>query len=96
MFEEILSAVVTGGGILEINTSPLRKDCEETAPGRKILDLYRKAGGTRLTIGSDAHAAKDILADFDRGLERADGFEIGYFKKRTFCPLRSGDHGEKD
>lgn len=96
LFEEILSAVVDGGGILEINTSPLRKGCEETAPGKKILDLYRKAGGTRLTIGSDAHDQKDILADFDRGLALASEFEVGYFRQRSFCTLRSPDDGEKE
>ena len=84
LMEETLKAVLKSGGILEINTSPLRKGCEETAPGKKILDLYAKAGGTRLTIGSDAHFTEDILADFDRAMDFAKGFEIGYFKGRNF------------
>lgn len=84
LMEETLKAVLKSGGILEINTSPLRKGCAETAPGKKILDLYAKAGGTRLTIGSDAHYNEDILADFDRAMDFAQGFELGYFKNRTF------------
>ncbi len=87
LFEEILASVIAGGSVIEINTSPLRKGCAETAPGKKILDLYRKAGGTRLTIGSDAHDTGALCADFDRGLEMASGFEVGYFKQRTFCSL---------
>lgn len=84
LMQETLAAVLKSGGIIEINTSPLRKGCTETAPGKKILDLYAKAGGTRLTIGSDAHYCEDILADFDRAMDFAQGFELGYFKNRTF------------
>ena len=87
LIKGILAAIVKSGSMIEINTSPLRKGCEETAPGRKILDLYGKAGGTKLTIGSDAHFAGDILADFDRALDFAEGFEIGYFKERKFHPF---------
>lgn len=87
LFREILDTVVSGGSVIEINTSPLRKGCGETAPGKKILELYREAGGTRLTIGSDAHDAEDIGADFDGALSMARGFELGYFKQRTFHAL---------
>ena len=87
LMKEVLKAVLKNNGILEINTSPLRKGCAETAPGNKILDLYREAGGKRLTIGSDAHFRDDILANFDDALTFAKGFEIGYFKGRKFHSL---------
>ena len=87
LFDAILKALLANGGILEINTSPLRKGCDETAPGKEILDLYAKAGGHRLIIGSDAHFAGDIAADFEHGLTMAKGFEIGYFKQRKFQRL---------
>lgn len=87
LFDAILKALLANGGILEINTSPLRKGCDETAPGKEILDRYAKAGGHRLTIGSDAHFAGDIAADFEHGLTMAKGFEIGYFKQRKFYQL---------
>lgn len=87
LMEAVLKATLQSGGILEINTSPLRKGCEETAPGKKILELYAKAGGRRLTLGSDAHFGGDILADFDRAMDFADGFELGYFRQRRFYPL---------
>lgn len=89
LFEETLSTLVKNGGILEINTSPLRKGCAETAPGKRILGLYKELGGTRLTVGSDAHFCGDIAADFDRGLDFAEGFDVGYFKKRKFRSLRT-------
>ena len=84
---ETIDALLKNGGILEINTSPLCKGGSETAPGKKILDLYRAAGGSRLTIGSDAHFSGDILADFDFGSEFAKGFDVGYFKGRKFHSL---------
>ncbi|MGI5874788.1 MAG: histidinol-phosphatase HisJ family protein [Bacillota bacterium] len=87
LFEESLRALLKNGGILEINTSPLRKGCGETAPGRKILDLYRSLGGSRLTVGSDAHEVRDIAADFSAGFAMAEGFETGYFRQRRFVPF---------
>lgn len=84
---EILKELLKNDGILEINTSPLRKGCTETAPGKKILDLYAQAGGTRLTMGSDAHFGDDISADFDHALKFSQGFELGYFRQRKFIPF---------
>jgi histidinol-phosphatase (PHP family) len=87
LMTEILKTVVKNGNVIEINTSPLRKGCLETSPGKKILDLYKEAGGKRLTIGSDAHRDCDIAANFSEAFALAAGFEIGYFKNRKFCSL---------
>ncbi|MDO4542397.1 MAG: histidinol-phosphatase HisJ family protein [Bacillota bacterium] len=87
LIREILSVLVKNGGILEINTSPWRKGCSEPAPSQKILSYYKEAGGTKLTIGSDAHDVKDIGADLDRAIAAAEGFTRGYFKGRQFFVL---------
>lgn len=87
MMREILDCVVKNGGVIEINTSPLRKGCKETSPGEKILKMYCAAGGKRLTIGSDAHRDIDIAAGFDIALALAENFTKGYFKNRKFCVL---------
>lgn len=88
LIAEILDAMVKKGIVPEINTSPLRKGVPETAPGKRILDMYRKAGGKRVTIGADAHCANDIANGFDTALQMADGFTLGYFKQHKFIPLR--------
>lgn len=87
LIKEILAVLVKNQGILEINTSPWRKGCQEPAPANKILNYYKEAGGVRLTIGSDAHDVKDVGADLDRALKPARGFTRGYFKKRKFYDL---------
>ncbi len=89
LINESLTALVQNGSILEINTSSLRKGYPETCPNRKILELYRRAGGTRLILGSDAHAATDIAAGFEHGigLAKETGLQLGYFEKRQFYPF---------
>lgn len=87
LIQEILATVIKNNGILEINTSPWRKGCLEPAPSDKILQYYKAAGGTRLTIGSDAHGVVDIGADLDRALELTPGLTRGYFKGRKFFDL---------
>ena len=88
LIEEIIGMLVEKGIVPEINTSPLRKGVPETAPGKRILDMYRKAGGKRVTVGADAHNTKDLAYGFDTALQMAEGFTLGYFRKRKFIPLR--------
>lgn len=87
LIAEILDRVVKNGSVIEINTSPLRKGCAETSPGKKILEMYKDVGGQRLTVGSDAHRDVDIAADFDSAFKLTEGFTAGYFKNRKFCTL---------
>lgn len=87
LLAEILDCLVKNGSVIEINTSPLRKGCLETSPGKKIIEMYRAAGGRRLTVGSDAHRDVDIAAGFDSTPALTAGFTVGYFKNRTFCRL---------
>ncbi len=88
LVREIVKLLVQKGIVPEINTSPLRKGYPETAPGKRILDMYREAGGTRVTIGADAHNAKDIAFGFDSAIEMAERFDLGYFKHHKFISLR--------
>jgi histidinol-phosphatase (PHP family) len=70
LFEQSLRAIVESGTALEVNTSGLRHDAGETYPAAWVVDWYRELGGTRLTIGSDAHRREH----FGFGLE--DGYRI--------------------
>ncbi len=69
--EAILKRLVRRDKGLEINTSGLRQGLGETLPGLDILKLYRSLGGKILVIGSDAHRACDVAADFDAARELA-------------------------
>ncbi len=79
-FEEeiraVLRAAIVGGMGLEINTSGLRQPPGEPYPGLTVLRWYQEMGGEILTVGSDAHHARDLGAGVMQALDmaRAVGF----------------------
>ena len=87
--EEITAAAVSQGIALEINTSPLRKGMGECAPDAVAVGFYARAGGFRVTIGSDAHRIEDIGAGLEEAARSARGNCVtpGYFRKRRFTPI---------
>ncbi|HEX3025731.1 MAG TPA: histidinol phosphate phosphatase, partial [Clostridia bacterium] len=56
---------------LEINTSGLRQQFGTTMPDLWGLELYKKAGGEMITVGSDAHTAKDVGTGIMEGIALA-------------------------
>lgn len=58
--EDILKIIIANGKGIEINTSGLRQESKECLPDLDILKLYKQLGGEIITIGSDAHFAKDV------------------------------------
>jgi histidinol-phosphatase (PHP family) len=80
-FEEeirtVLRAMVDRGMALEVNTSGLRQGPAELYPAPAVLRWYREMGGERVTLGSDAHDARDLGAGLAEGIAliRAVGFE---------------------
>jgi histidinol-phosphatase (PHP family) len=91
---QILKLAVEREVGLEINTSGLRQAPHETYPGLEVLRWYRKLGGRILTIGSDAHLAKDLGKGVSDALDlaREAGFEaITLFEKREPRQLRITD-----
>lgn len=89
--EAIFHTVIAKGRGIEVNTYRGRS-IEEWRP---ILELYRKCGGTILTVGSDAHMAdsigRGIFAAY--GLINSVGFSaITTYEKRvpTQIPLDGG------
>jgi histidinol-phosphatase (PHP family) len=72
------------GVAVEINTSGLRKKCNEMYPAQNYLKLYCEAG-VPLTFGSDSHDPLDVGKDFDKAINmaRAVGYtEYCLFKNR--------------
>jgi histidinol-phosphatase (PHP family) len=85
--DRILAGLVEQDIALEINTSPLRKGLTECSPDYDILQRYRSLGGTRVTVGSDAHRVSDVGKglSYAAGLLQRAGFtHSGYFKMRQF------------
>ncbi len=62
----LFDKIVQRGLALELNTSCLAEDLAMPTP--EILALYRSVGGTRVCLGSDAHAPDRIAQHFDKGL----------------------------
>ncbi|MGE5551416.1 MAG: histidinol-phosphatase HisJ family protein [Bacteroidota bacterium] len=74
----ILAAAVRHGLALEINLSGYRQGLGRPIPGRDVLDLYLKAGGRLITMGSDGHKPMRILPDRPEIMDyvEANGFAL--------------------
>lgn len=77
---EILKIVIADGKGIEVNTSSHRYGLNDLTPSRDILNLYKKLGGTVLTLGSDSHIPAHLGAYIEETKRelRAMGFE-------TYC-----------
>jgi histidinol-phosphatase (PHP family) len=62
--DAILQGIIEKGIALEINTSGLRQSLGTLLPDEPILRRYRELGGSRITLGSDAHFAAHLGAGF--------------------------------
>jgi len=76
VLDEIFDAMRQTGLVLEINTSSLRKGCDELMPGEALLRQYMARGGQYVTLGSDAHVAEDLYAGVDEARGLAEGLEL--------------------
>lgn len=69
--ERILRQIVARGMALEVNTAGWRHPPAEPYPSEAVLRRYRELGGTRITLGSDAHRAELVGHEFARAVELA-------------------------
>ena len=84
--DEILTLLVKNKKALEINTSGLRQKIGKTMPEENIVRRFKELGGEMVTVGSDAHYAKDLGAGIREGMELAKrcGFDsVTLFQDRT-------------
>lgn len=58
--EDVLSAVARSDMLLEVNTAGLRKDVGHCSPSLDLVERFADLGGTRVVLGSDAHAPRDV------------------------------------
>lgn len=83
LYEPILTALVSSGTALEVNTSGLRQAAGETYPSPAIVARFRALGGRAVTIGSDAHRAESFAWGLADGytIAREAGFEAMRFRR---------------
>lgn len=79
VFDKILNTLIENEKGIEINTGGFRNGLSQPNPCTEILKRYRELGGEIITVGSDAHAPKDIAADFDKACDILKECGFGYY-----------------
>lgn len=79
LIREILMAVARQGKAIEINTSTLRQGLDVPMPSYEYIKLFRELGGQYVTIGSDAHWARDIGANLQDAMDLLQSVGFRYF-----------------
>ena len=85
IIESALKRLSENGKALEINGSGIRQGAGMTFPTAKYAKMFRDVGGEMITLGSDAHYAKDVGAGIYEAAKevKAAGFDkVVYFKER--------------
>lgn len=90
--DAVLNWLIAHGKCLELNTSARRYEVGHMHPSEKILKRYVELGGTRVTIGSDAHRPNSVGTGVFEMLRLLRDFGIGavpFFLKRqaTMIPV---------
>ncbi|MHC5108269.1 MAG: histidinol-phosphatase HisJ family protein [Planctomycetota bacterium] len=65
LIDDILRTCLAAELVPEINTSGIRQKVGAPLPGPDVMKRYAELGGTAMSLGSDAHKAQDIGANFD-------------------------------
>ena len=76
LFDEILTFLLEQEKGIELNTGSISRGTRDVSPCLDVIKRYRELGGDVITVGSDAHKASDIAADYARAEEvlKACGF----------------------
>lgn len=75
----VFKEIIKRGISLEINSSGLHQEINDTLPDRFCIETYKSLGGERLTFGSDAHKAGDIGKDIDKAVKLAKDVGFTYY-----------------
>ncbi len=84
--KDVMSIAIEKEMALEINTSASNRGMNEFMPNKELLKEYKKMGGSKVTVGSDAHVPSSIARNFDNAFKliKECGFNSYYiYKKRT-------------
>ena len=86
LIDEILKTLIEEEKGIELNTAGFREGLGQPNPCADIIKRYRELGGEIITVGSDAHEAANVGADFDKASDilTACGFKYyAIFEGRT-------------
>lgn len=77
IIDQILILLINNSKGIELNTSGIRYGVGHMHPRFEIIKRYRELGGEFITIGSDAHYARDVGAEYKQAgqLLKQAGFE---------------------
>lgn len=81
-----LKVVVEQGGLLEINSSALRKGLKEPYPARSITETFLRMGG-KLTLSDDSHGVDQVGTNFGRAVDFLESLGV----EEVFCLETKGD-----
>lgn len=79
LFDKMLELLLENEKGIELNTGSLRKGTKDASPCTDVLKRYKELGGEIITVGSDAHCADDVAADFGRAAEILTGCGFKYY-----------------
>lgn len=81
--DSVLKALIEGGKALEFNTSRFpAKEGEPILPDREVFARYKELGGTKVTLGADAHTAENVAKGVAEAMEVLK--ELGYKSYTVF------------
>jgi histidinol-phosphatase (PHP family) len=63
-----LKVIVDQGGLVEVNTSALRKGLEEPYPSRSVCEEFLSMGGM-LTLSDDSHGIAQVGTNYEKGIQ---------------------------
>lgn len=90
VLDAIFETLIKQQKVLELNTSPYRKNYQNQAPHYGLMKRYYEKGGRLISLGSDAHHPHDVGADFPQATEvlKAIGFkEMTWVKAQTLTSV---------
>ena len=84
--DEIFRRIIADDRALELNGSGLKNDPAFTDPGFPLLCRYRKMGGRRLTLSTDAHASRRLgyrMGDLEQMAREAGFTELTVYSRHV-------------
>lgn len=87
IIEEIFDTIISNDMALEINSSAVRRINEFSFPNDEKLKLYQQMGGSKVTIGSDAHRLNEVFDNIENVSQKYD-FNKGIYLKRKFISCK--------
>lgn len=87
MLEETADAIAESGIVVDVNAAGLRKPIGEVYPSKEFLQMLHRRG-VRIILSSDAHAADQVAAGYDKSLKLV--HDVGYREVVTFKDRERG------